>query len=212
MRHTTKLTYAEIQRQRLTESEAAASVNRLPVIAILEDIRSLYNVGSIFRTSDGAHLEAIYTVGYTPHPPRKEIEKTALGATRTVPHRHFETMAEAIAFAKSPESSVLSPELDSEKQLLRTQDLGLRTRKIAALEITSNSRSIFELAKEDFPLALIVGNEITGVSDRALKLCDFTLEIPMLGAKHSLNVAVAFGIAAFECVRFNSPLFTKERG
>ncbi len=176
-----KLTYGEIQKLRLTEEDAAKSDRRLPVIAILEDIRSLYNVGSIFRTSDGSHLEAIYTVGYTPHPPRKEIEKTALGATRTVPHRHFETIEEAVMAARR----------------LPT------TRKVAALEITSNSRSIFELTQEDFPLALIIGNEITGVSDHALALCDFTLEIPMLGAKHSLNVAVAFGIAAFECVRIN---------
>jgi 23S rRNA (guanosine2251-2'-O)-methyltransferase len=185
-----KLTYAEIQQQRLTEEDAARSERRLPVIAILEDIRSLYNVGSIFRTSDGAHLEAIYTVGYTPHPPRKEIEKTALGATRTVPHRHFETIEEAVAAARSASPNPLS--------LLGEGD---SKRKVAALEITSNSRSMFDLAKDDFPLALIIGNEITGVSDQALALADFTLEIPMLGAKHSLNVAVAFGIAAFECVR-----------
>jgi 23S rRNA (guanosine2251-2'-O)-methyltransferase len=185
-----KLTYAEIQQHRLTEEDAARSERRLPVIAILEDIRSLYNVGSIFRTSDGAHLEAIYTVGYTPHPPRKEIEKTALGATRTVPHRHFETIEEAVAAARSASPNPLS--------LLGEGD---SKRKVAALEITSNSRSMFDLAKDDFPLALIIGNEITGVSDQALALADFTLEIPMLGAKHSLNVAVAFGIAAFECVR-----------
>ncbi len=182
-----KLTYAEIQKQRLTESEAAASTSRLPVIAILEDIRSLYNVGSIFRTSDGARLEAIYTVGYTPHPPRKEIDKTALGATRTVPHWHFETIDAAVEAAKNHPPA---PALKRRGSI-----------KVAALEITSNSRSVFDLAQDDFPLALIIGNEITGVSARALTLCDFTLEIPMLGAKHSLNVAVAFGIAAFECVR-----------
>src|SRR5665213_2326262 len=107
-----KLTYAEIQRQRLSEEAAAASTARLPVIAILEDIRSLYNVGSIFRTGDGAHLEAIYTVGYTPHPPRKEIEKTALGATRTVPHRHFENIEEAVQAARDhpPAPSYSGPE------------------------------------------------------------------------------------------------------
>jgi 23S rRNA (guanosine2251-2'-O)-methyltransferase len=182
-----KLTYGEIQKNRLTEEAAAASIRRLPVIAILEDIRSLYNVGSIFRTADGAHLEAIYTVGYTPHPPRKEIDKTALGATRTVPHKHFETIAEAVSAARvagSPPS----------------------TRKVASLEITSNSRSIFEISKEDFPLAIVIGNEITGVSDAAIALSDFTLEIPMLGAKHSLNVAVAFGVAAFECVRVSQKI------
>ncbi len=186
-----KLTYAEIQQQRLTEEAAAASANRLPVIAILEDIRSLYNVGSIFRTADGAHLEAIYTVGYTPHPPRKEIDKTALGATRTVPHKHFETIEEAIVAARATNHPP-APALERRGSF-----------KVASLEITSNSRSVFELTNEDFPLAVIIGNEITGVSDAAIGLSDFTIEIPMLGAKHSLNVAVAFGVAAFECVRAN---------
>jgi len=170
-----KLTYEEIQRNRLTQEAAQASQKRLPVIAILEDIRSLYNVGSIFRTSDGAHIERLITVGYTPHPPRKEIEKTALGATETVPHEHFATIEEAVR--------------------------SLSGYTIAALEIAENSRSAFELMSSDFPLALIIGNEITGVSDRALALCDMAIEIPMLGAKHSLNVAVAYGVAVFECVR-----------
>ncbi len=199
-----KLTYAEIQENRLTEDEAAASTNRLPVIAILENIRSLYNVGSIFRTADGAHLEAIYTVGYTPHPdgnghPRyKEIEKTALGATRTVPTKHFAAIEEAISAVRA----IDHPPAPSYSASLHRRG----SFKIAALEISSNSRSIFELTKEDFPLALIIGNEITGVSDAAIALSDFTLEIPMLGAKHSLNVAVAFGVAAFGCVRVNHPL------
>ena len=186
-----KLTYDEIQTQRQSESEAAASIARIPVIAILEDIRSLYNVGSIFRTSDGAHLEAIYTVGYTPHPPRKEIEKTALGATRTVPHRHFDGIVEAIQAAKD------HPPAPSFSASLRRRG----SRAVAVLEITANSRSVFGVTRDDFPLAIVVGNEITGVSERAISLADFSIEIPMLGAKHSLNVAVAFGVAAFECVR-----------
>src|SRR5947208_978463 len=96
-----KLLHAEIARLRLSEEEAAQREGRFPLIAILDNIRSLYNVGSIFRTSDGARIEAIYTTGYTPHPPRKEIEKTALDATRTVPFRHFKTIGEAIAECKS---------------------------------------------------------------------------------------------------------------
>ncbi len=76
--------------------------------------------------------------------------------------------------------------------------------KVAALEITSDSRSIFEMTTSDFPLALIVGNEITGVSDEALELCNESLTIPMFGAKHSLNVAVAYGVALFECIRIKS--------
>ncbi len=194
-----KLNYEEVQQQRLTEAAAIASERRLPVIAILEDIRSLYNVGSIFRTSDGAHIEALYTVGYTPHPPRKEIDKTALGATRTVPHRHFQTITEAIASLRKDEGGGMKDEgnpIHPSSFIPHPSSF-----KIAALEIASNSRSVFELCEQDFPLALIIGNEITGVSHEALALADFALEIPMLGAKHSLNVAVAYGVAVFECMR-----------
>ena len=172
-----KLLHAEIAKNRLSEAEAATTEGRFPLIAILDNIRSMYNVGSIFRTSDGARIEAIYTVGYTPHPPRKEIEKTALDATRTVPHKHFKTITEAINACK-------------EKGM-----------KIAVLELTDESQSIFDLFVQDFPMALVIGNEITGVSDEALELCDFAIHIPMFGAKHSLNVAVAYGVAVFECHR-----------
>ena len=172
-----KLIHEEIQRIRLTEAEAASAAKRFPVIAILDNIRSLYNVGSIFRTSDGARIEAIYTVGYTPHPPRPEIEKTALGATRTVPTRHFENMGDAITAAR---------------------DLGFG---VCALELTDSSRSVYDLAEADFPMALIVGNEITGVSREALELIDFAIDIPMLGAKHSLNVSVAYGVCLYEALR-----------
>ncbi len=172
-----RLLHAEIQETRLSEPEAASPDNRFPLIAILDNIRSMYNVGSIFRTSDGARIEALYTVGYTPHPPRKEIEKTALDATRTIPHQHFKTMGEAIAAAK---------------------EKGFR---IAALEITNNTRSIYDLTEQDFPMALIIGNEITGVGDEALSECEFSVAIPMLGAKHSLNVSVAYGVALYECLR-----------
>ncbi|MEP7233668.1 MAG: RNA methyltransferase [Ignavibacteriota bacterium] len=172
-----KLIHSEIAATRLTESDAAKAEGRFPLIAILDNIRSMYNVGSIFRTSDGARIEAIFTVGFTPHPPRKEIEKTALDATRTVPFKHFPTMEEAIKECRS------------------------RNMKIAALELTDKSRSIFDVRETDFPMALIIGNEITGVSEEALAYCEESFRIPMFGAKHSLNVAVAYGIAVFECIR-----------
>jgi 23S rRNA (guanosine2251-2'-O)-methyltransferase len=172
-----RLTTEELRSIRLREEVSAERTNRFPLIAILENVRSLYNVGSMFRTSDAVRLEAIYTVGYTPHPPRAEIEKTALGATRTVPSQHFETIGEAIAAARS------------------------RSFHVAALELTDHSTSLFALDRENFPLALIVGNEVTGVSDEGLAQCDRSIEIPMIGAKHSLNVAVAYGVAVFEALR-----------
>lgn len=172
-----KITYDELIVSRLSEADAALAQNRFPVILILDNIRSMYNVGSIFRTADGARIEAIYTAGYTPHPPRAEITKTALGATKTVPHKHFATIAEAIAAAKEGGMNV------------------------AALELAQGARQVYDLARSDFPLAIVIGNEISGVSLEAMQLADFAIAIPMLGAKHSLNAAVATGIALYECVR-----------
>jgi 23S rRNA (guanosine2251-2'-O)-methyltransferase len=180
-----KQTYEELLKSRLQEDEAALPQNRFPVILILDNIRSMYNVGSIFRTADGVRTEAIYTVGYTPHPPRAEITKTALGATKTVPHKHFTHISDAIDDAKTQQMNV------------------------AVLELAHGARSIYELTKEDFPLAIVIGNEINGVSLEALDKADFSIQIPMLGAKHSLNAAVATGIALYECVRhFNDTLET----
>jgi tRNA G18 (ribose-2'-O)-methylase SpoU len=172
-----KLTFDELIAERLSERDAGLPTRRFPLVLILDNIRSMYNVGSIFRTADGIRAEAIYTTGYTPHPPRAEITKTALGATKTIPHQHFGQIADAIAKAKQN---------------------GLT---VAALELTHNSRSIYDLTRGDFPLALLIGNEINGVSADALAHTDFTITIPMLGAKHSLNVAVATGIALYECLR-----------
>jgi tRNA G18 (ribose-2'-O)-methylase SpoU len=172
-----KLTHEEIQRRRLGEQDAAQLENRFPLIAILDNIRSLYNVGSIFRTSDGGRIEAVFTVGYTPCPPRAEIDKTALGATKTVPHKHFLRMEEAVEEAKN------------------------RGFRVGALELTSDSRSVYSIEKEDFPLAIIVGNEITGVSNNSMELVDFSIDMPMIGAKHSLNVAVSYGVLVYESLR-----------
>jgi 23S rRNA (guanosine2251-2'-O)-methyltransferase len=172
-----KQTYQELLRLRLEENEAASLENRFPVILILDNIRSMYNVGSIFRTADGIRAQAIYTTGYTPHPPRAEITKTALGATKTVPHQHFPTVVEAIYAVK------------------------MRGTKVAALELMHNAKSVYDLQKEDFPLAILIGNEVNGVTQEALEHTDFGISIPMLGSKHSLNVAVATGIALYECVR-----------
>lgn len=171
-----KLLHAELLRQRLRE-EDALHTERHPVSLLLYNIRSLYNVGSIFRTADSALLRELMLCGYTPYPPRKEIEKTALGAVDTVPWRYHRDTAAAIA------------ELRSE---------GYR---ILALELTDVCRNYDELTPADYPLCLVLGNEITGVDDDILALCDGAVQIPMYGVKHSLNVAVAAGIAAFEAVR-----------
>ncbi|KXK51968.1 MAG: rRNA methylase [Chlorobi bacterium OLB7] len=171
-----KLSHEELLAQRLTAAEVLSTV-RHPVVGILEDIRSLYNVGSCFRTADAMLLQRLILTGYTPTPPRKEISKTALGATETVPWEFVANGAEAVA-------------------MLRLQ--GYRT---YALELTDSSLQLGTAQLPPGPIAFVAGNEITGVSAATLAACDGAIEIPMHGVKHSLNVAVAFGIAAWELVK-----------
>ena len=168
-----KLSHDEISINRST-LENLHLVNKLPVYVVLDNIRSNYNVGSIFRTSDGAMIEKLYLTGYTPHPPKKEILKTALGSTESV----------AWEYAKDPVEIV--------------KELKSKGIKICALEQTSKSEIYYNVTPQNFPLCLIVGNEITGVNQELIDLCDFSIEIPQYGIKQSLNVAVAYGISIFE--------------
>jgi tRNA G18 (ribose-2'-O)-methylase SpoU len=168
-----KLLHDEISQNRSTV-ETIDEVKKLPVYVILSSIRSSYNVGSIFRTSDGAMIEKLYLCGYTPHPPKKEVLKTALGAQKSVTWEYVKEAKDVILQLKS------------------------RGVKIAALELTEGSIPHYSFSHANFPVALLVGNEIKGVSQELLDLCDFALEIPQYGIKQSLNVAVAYGIAVFE--------------
>lgn len=169
-----KLRHEEITRVPLPE---IAETPRHPLVVVVDSVRSLYNVGSIFRSCDGALVEKLYLCGFTPFPPRKEISKTALTATESVPWEHVYDITEVLAHLKKE---------------------GYR---IAALEHTTGSISCFAMTADLFPLAVVVGNEISGISDSALALCDIAVEIPMFGVKQSLNVAVATGVICFECVR-----------
>jgi tRNA G18 (ribose-2'-O)-methylase SpoU len=171
-----KLTHSQISSKRvpLSSIEQAA---RLPLTILVDNVRSLYNVGSIFRTSDGIFIEKLILTGFTPHPPRKEIEKTALGATKSVPWEYYKNPVEAI------------------------QKLKAQSYKIGCLELTDTSIPYTEIRPSDFPLCLTIGNEITGVSKEIIDLCDLAIEIPMFGTKQSLNVAVAYGIAVCELGR-----------
>jgi 23S rRNA (guanosine2251-2'-O)-methyltransferase len=171
-----KLTHSEISKKRIS-ADHIESAPRIPLVVVVDNIRSLYNVGSIFRTSDGAMIEKLILGGFTPHPPRKEIEKTALGSTRSVPWELVKHPVDAI------------------------QTLRKRNYKICCLELTDSSRQYSEMKKSDFPLCLVLGNEITGVTKEVIELCDFGMEIPMFGTKQSLNVAVAYGIAVFELAK-----------
>jgi len=171
-----KLSHEEISQNRST-IESLNTVKKLPVYVILNSIRSSYNVGSIFRTSDGAMIEKLYLCGYTPHPPKKEVLKTALGAQNSV----------AWEYVKDPKDVIL--------------ELKEKGVKIGALELAENSIPHYNMNPANFPIALLIGNEIKGVSQDLLDLCDFSLEIPQYGIKQSLNVAVAYGISIFELRR-----------
>lgn len=171
-----KLNHDEISARRIP-ADGIGHVERFPVIGMLDNIRSLYNVGSMFRTSDGARVSGLILSGFTPHPPRKEIDKTALGSTATVPWDYYRDPLDGIAAARG------------------------RGARICVLEHTTDSIPYFAITPDLYPLCLVVGNELTGVSPAILAEADLAIEIPMFGVKQSLNAAVAYGIAVFELVR-----------
>jgi 23S rRNA (guanosine2251-2'-O)-methyltransferase len=168
-----KLSMEELGRKSVEEFKGSP---KTPVIAVLENVRSAYNVGSVFRTADAFLIEAIYITGYTARPPHKEIKKTALGAEETVDWKYFPKAVEAIEYLK--------------------QD----GYKVFAVEQVENSISL-EKFDPNGKMAVIFGNEVTGVEQSTIALCDGTIEIPQLGMKHSLNIATAAGVVLWELVR-----------
>jgi 23S rRNA (guanosine2251-2'-O)-methyltransferase len=156
--------------------EAFGRIPRLPVTVVLDNLRSAFNVGSIFRTADCALVEKIVTCGITAHPPNKKLEKTALGTIPFIPWEHRTDIAAAVR---------------------ELRDAG---RRIVALETTDRSGILWERAFS-LPAALVVGNEALGVSREVLGLADEVIEIPMFGFKNSINVAVAFGVVLHEIRR-----------
>jgi tRNA G18 (ribose-2'-O)-methylase SpoU len=169
-----KLTYEEIQQTR-PGLEEVKQTPRNPVVVLCDDIRSLHNVGAIFRTADGAHMEKIYLSGISGKPPRNEIRKTSLGAEESVPWEYVKDAADVISQLKE------------------------QGYQIVALEHTDSSGDYRE-AEYKFPLCLIVGHEFHGINYRIVEMSDMAIELPMHGIKQSLNVSVAFGIAVYEIV------------
>jgi len=165
----------ELNRKTVDEFKGSA---KIPVIIVLDNIRSMHNVGSVFRTADAFLLQSIYLCGYTPQPPHRDIHKTALGATETVDWKYFKTAVEAIDLLK--ESGYA----------------------IAAVEQVEKSIPLSDFSSGQFEkLAVVFGNEVSGVGEDVLKICDAYIEIPQLGMKHSLNISVAAGIVLWELSR-----------
>jgi len=165
----------ELNRKSVAEFKES---DKIPVIIILDNIRSMHNVGSVFRTADAFLLQAIYLCGYTPQPPHRDINKTALGATETVEWKYFDTAPDAIESVKKSGYSVI------------------------AIEQAEKSISLQKYSPKDSDkIAVVFGNEVTGVGDDILKMANACIEIPQLGMKHSLNISVAAGIVLWELVR-----------
>ncbi|PJC62345.1 MAG: RNA methyltransferase [Flavobacteriales bacterium CG_4_9_14_0_2_um_filter_32_27] len=148
---------------------------KVPIIIVLDNIRSLNNIGSVFRTADAFLIKAIYLCGITAQPPHREIQKTALGATETVEWKYFSTTIEAVNELKS------------------------MNYKLIAIEQTENSTMLndFKCSKDE-PLALIFGNEVLGVEQEVINEIDEVVEIPQYGTKHSLNISVSVGVVVWD--------------
>ena len=147
------------------------------LIVILDDIRSMHNVGSAFRTCDAFGVEALYLCGYTPSPPHRDIHKTALGATETVLWKNFVTTVDAVNEAHE------------------------NGYKVYTVEQAHNSMFLHEFKRSDDKIALVFGNEVEGVNDDVLQMADGCIEIPQWGAKHSLNISVSVGVVLWELVK-----------
>lgn len=167
-----KLENSELERKSI---EAFKESAKTPIIIILDDIRSLNNIGSVFRTADAFLIEKIYLCGITAIPPNKEIHKTALGATETVTWEYHNDVIEVISNLKKEAISVFA--IEQVENAIFLQDFSVEKNK---------------------KYALVFGNEVYGVHQKAIEICDGTIEIPQLGTKHSLNIAVSTGIVVWD--------------
>ncbi|MBW7892172.1 MAG: RNA methyltransferase [Chitinophagaceae bacterium] len=171
----------ELNRKTVEEFRAA---EKHPVIVVLDNVRSMHNVGSIFRTADAFLIESIYLCGYTPRPPHRDIQKTALGATETVHWEYFSSTADAVQQIKAMNGALWAAE-----QAEGSIDLDKINWDMLTQHATKRKT------------AILFGNEVTGVDDHILSLCDGCMEIPQTGMKHSLNISVAAGIVLWEVYR-----------
>ncbi|MCT4581311.1 MAG: RNA methyltransferase [Flavobacteriales bacterium] len=168
-----KLKLTELNRVSVDEYKQQ---DKTPIVVILDNIRSLNNVGSFFRTSDAFNIEAIYLCGITATPPHREIQKTALGATDSVDWFYNENTIEVV-------------------DVLQTKGY-----KVYAIEQAENTISLENFNYNNEPIALVFGNEVKGVEQQVINAADGCIEIPQFGTKHSLNVSISYGVVAWHLV------------
>ena len=171
-----KLSMDELGRKSVADFKLA---DKKPLVVVMDNIRSMHNVGSVFRTSDDFLISGICLCGFTPQPPHRDIHKTALGATESVDWLYYENTADAVTALKE------------------------QGYKVYAIEQTQGSISLeqFRANVNNETLAFVFGNEVEGVSEEVLAICDGAIEIPQYGMKHSLNISVAAAIVLWEMVR-----------
>ncbi|MBD1386430.1 RNA methyltransferase [Mucilaginibacter rigui] len=167
-----KLKLDELNRATIDEFKAQ---DKLPVAVVLDNVRSMHNIGSIFRTSDGFAVEQVCLCGITAQPPHREIEKTALGATQSINWAYFETTLQAVAHLRANGYTIIAIEQAENSIMLNT----------------------FTPAADE-KYALIFGNEVNGVSDEVMQQIDACIEIPQFGTKHSFNIVVSAGIVLWD--------------
>ena len=167
-----KLLNSELNRKSVDDFKKA---DKLPIVIVLDNVRSMNNIGSVFRTADAFLVNSIYLCGITATPPHRDIQKTALGATDSVNWRYFEETKLAIS------------------------DLKQKGYKIYSLEQVEDSISLYEFTPDlDDKIAFVFGHEIKGVAQEIIDMCDHSLEIPQLGTKHSFNISVSTGIVLWD--------------
>ncbi len=167
-----KLSMEELDRLSVSQFR---EIDKIPVVVVLDNIRSQHNIGSVFRTADAFRIESIHLCGITATPPNREIQKTALGATESVNWKYYSTTMESLIELKKQGYSII------------------------AIEQADESKPINDFKPQIFnKMALVFGNEVYGVQDEVMSICDDCIEIPQYGTKHSLNVSVSAGIVIWD--------------
>ena len=169
-----KLSMEELGRKSVEDFKLA---DKKPLVVVMDNIRSMHNVGSVFRSADAFLISGICLCGFTPQPPHRDIHKTALGATDSVDWLYYEHTVDAVLALKA------------------------RGYKVLAIEQTEGSIMLDQYVDKHLPTAFVFGNEVDGVSDEVIQVCDGVIEIPQWGMKHSLNISVAAAVVLWEFVR-----------